>query len=303
MGHRRVGVVGVGRWGGLIVRDLVRLGSEVIAVARSPQSIMRARDAGALQVIGSVDELSDVDGVIVAVPIHLHAEIVETVLELGVPVFVEKPMTDDPDRADDLARRCGDRLFVMDKWRYHPGIEELARIASSGELGQVVGLHTARREWGNAHPDSDSVWVLAPHDLAITLEILGDVPSARLALGFTFEDGIVGLRAALGVEPWVILDVGGVGLDRTRRIEMFCEHGVAWLDDAYSDHVGVARSPMIGTDGWERRAIGAEMPLLRELRTFLDHLVGGPAPRSSASDGALIVRRIAEMRQIAGLSP
>jgi hypothetical protein len=50
----------------------------------------------------------------------------------------------------------------------------------------------------------------------------------------------------------------------------------------------------------ERRAISTELPLLRELRAFVEHLDGGPPPRSSAAEGVEIVRRIAELRSMAG---
>jgi hypothetical protein len=43
------------------------------------------------------------------------------------------------------------------------------------------------------------------------------------------------------------------------------------------------------------------MPLELELRAFLEHLIGGPPPRSSADEGILGVQRIAELRQLAGL--
>jgi hypothetical protein len=43
------------------------------------------------------------------------------------------------------------------------------------------------------------------------------------------------------------------------------------------------------------------MPLLRELRCFLEHLRGGPPPRSSAANGLLVVERIAALRRLAGL--
>ena len=49
----------------------------------------------------------------------------------------------------------------------------------------------------------------------------------------------------------------------------------------------------------EHRQISTEMPLLRELRAFLEHLEGGPPPRSSAAEGVEIVTRIAELRRLA----
>jgi len=76
-------------------------------------------------------DLGDVAGVVVATPTSTHAAVVAETLALGVPMFVEKPLTDDPESATTLAERAGNRLFVMDKWRYHPGIEALAAMARS----------------------------------------------------------------------------------------------------------------------------------------------------------------------------
>jgi hypothetical protein len=48
-------------------------------------------------------------------------------------------------------------------------------------------------------------------------------------------------------------------------------------------------------------AVGNEPPLRRELEAFLGYLDGGAPPKSSASDGVEIVRRIAELRTLAEL--
>jgi hypothetical protein len=49
----------------------------------------------------------------------------------------------------------------------------------------------------------------------------------------------------------------------------------------------------------ERRPVSDEQPLLRELRAFLDHLSGGPPPRSSAAEGAETVAIIAGLLALA----
>jgi hypothetical protein len=61
----------------------------------------------------------------------------------------------------------------------------------------------------------------------------------------------------------------------------------------------VARTEDLGAEP-ERRPVSGEMPLLRELRAFVDHVRGGPPPRSSAAEGLLVVERIAELRHMAG---
>jgi predicted dehydrogenase len=295
-----VALVGCGPWGRHILRDLRALGAQVPVVARSPATRARACEGGAATIVGSVAELPRIDGAVVAVSTVAHAEVIEPLLERGVPVFSEKPLTADADAAERLAAAAPDRLFVMDKWRYHPGIERLAEIARSGELGAVTGLRLVRVSHGNPHGDVDPIWILAPHDLSIALEVLGEVPPAREAVVEWVAGRAEGMVARLGDDPWVTVDVSSTAGEKRRETRLVCEGGVAWLAGGYADHVAVTRA--IGGEP-ERRPLPDVMPLFRELEVFVAHLAGGPPPRSSAAEGAEIVRRIAELRALGGLDP
>lgn len=299
----RIGLVGCGAWGTFILRDLVTLGCEVSVVARSDRTKATADENGAGSVVGSIGELPAAEGIVVATPTATHAAVVDEALGRGVPVFVEKPLTDDPSDAERLAATAPDRLFVMDKWRYHPGVELLGEIAREGELGGVVGLRTTRIGWGNPH-DVDAVWTLAPHDLSIAREILGAVLEPRSAVADGCDGSATGLVGVLGRSPWHVLEVSARSTDRRREIVLVCEEGVARLQDGYSDRVQIARGadPRDPTVEPEERPISPELPLLRELRTFVEHIRGGPPPRSSAAEGAEIVRAISELRSLAGLT-
>jgi predicted dehydrogenase len=304
-GRTRIGLVGCGAWGRFILRDLVELGCEVTVVARSAGSRTLANKGGAETVVPSTAGLPAVDGIIVATPTSTHAMSVEEALEHDVPVFVEKPLTDDPADADRLAAAAPDRLFVMDKWRYHPGVELLGEIARNGELGEPLGLRTTRNGWGNPHADVDAIWILAPHDLSIALEILGTLSSARSAVADVAEGVPTGLIGVLGDAPWHALEVSARSIDRRREITRACSGGVARLADGYSDRVQIARltDPNDATPPQpEERRISKELPLVRELRAFVKHVGGGPPPRSSALEGAAIVRAISELRSLAGLA-
>jgi predicted dehydrogenase len=297
-----IGLVGCGSWGKHILRDLVELGCRVSVVARSERS--RANAEGADEIVSSVAELPGVEGIVVAAPTTLHADIVEQALERDVPIFVEKPLATEPADADRIAAAASDRVFVMDKWRYHPGVELLGQIARGGELGKIIGLRTVRNGWGNPH-DVDGVWVLAPHDLSIGLEILGKLPRPVSALADSSDGYANGLVGVLGDEPWLALEVSMRAIDRRREITLLCEEGVAVLPDGYSDRLLIARAtdPRHTTPlEPESRPISTELPLLRELRAFVEHVRGGPPPRSSAAEGAAVVRTISELRALAGLS-
>jgi predicted dehydrogenase len=85
-------LVGCGTWGRHILRDLRTLGCRVHVVARSAESVERAREGGAASIVGSVAELPAVNGHVVATPTSTHAAIVgELVATRAEPMFVEKP--------------------------------------------------------------------------------------------------------------------------------------------------------------------------------------------------------------------
>ena len=153
-----VGLVGCGRWGRYILRDLVSLGCDVPVVARSEESTSRAEEGGASAIVPRVEALPTLDGAVVATPTSTHAAVLDASARARhARLLREAALTTTPRRRRRLAERAPDRLFVMDKWRYHPGVLELAAIARERRLGAVAGLRTVRVGWGNPHDDVDIV--------------------------------------------------------------------------------------------------------------------------------------------------
>ena len=293
-----VGLVGCGGWGRHILRDLVSLGCEVPVVARSPESSARAKEGGAAAIVADVGSLPRLDGAVVATPTSTHAIVLEELLERTMPVFCEKALTHDPAAAERLAARAPDRLFVMDKWRYHPGVLEIAAIARESRLGTVAGVKTVRVGWGSSHDDVDPVWVLAPHDLSIGCEIFGYLGRPESAVAQWQGDDAVHLSGVIrGAGWWQTLEVSGRAAQPKRAVELHCEDGVAVLGGGWDEHVAVYRD---GPEGVVEKRIQTpgELPLLAELRAFVEHLRGGPPPRSSAAEGAAIVSAIGELRAL-----
>jgi predicted dehydrogenase len=185
----------------------------------------------------------------------------------------------------------------MDKWRYHPGVEALAEVARSGELGVLQGIRTTRVQWGSPHEDVDPIWILLPHDLSIVLHVLGTIPTPRAAMFEGTSGAPLGLLGMLDGPVPCAIEVSAGRSEHRRRIDVLCELGVASLTDSDYTEVRIVRTDT----GTESRFVSDEAPLLRELRAFVDHLRGGPPPLSSAADGAAVVEAIAQLRLLAGL--
>ncbi len=301
----QVGLVGCGRWGQHILRDLKLLGCQVRVVEHSAEGAERAIAGGAERVVRTIHELDAVDGVIVATPSSTHAAIIDKLLPRGVPLFVEKPLTTDLESAQRLADVAGDRVFVMHKWRYHPGIEALGAIAQNGELGPVRGMRLIQTGWGNPHRDADSAWILLPHCLSIAYGVLGELPAPRaVVLDAAASDRITGMVALLGTDPWVAIDISSRSPSKQRTFQLICRDGVAELSGQDDTIVTVTRGR--DPDGCQRtdkaqseqRRVGRTMPLLAEVEEFVNHLRGGPPPRCSAAEGAMVVERIDQLRHL-----
>jgi predicted dehydrogenase len=295
-----IGLIGCGRWGRHVLRDLVTLGCAVHVAVRSEASVATAREGGAASVVPDVESLPDVAGIVVTTPTSTHAELAERALARGVPVYVEKPLSSDLAAAERLVALAGDRLFVMDKWRYHPAIAELARMARAEEFGPVQSIHARRvsdvHRYGD---DQDTVWCHAPHDLAIALEVLGTLPPARAAVEEWMGGERVGLIATLGGPPWVNVEVSCVAPGHRRELRVVFAGAAVTLDGGWAEELRIVRSPHEGHEA-ELRPTPGELPLLAELRAFVEHAAGGPPPRSTAADALEIVRRIAELGALAG---
>lgn len=237
---------------------------------------------------------------IVATTASTHAEVIESVLPFGVPVFVEKPLCDDLAAAESIAARASDRVFVMDKWRYHNGVLAAAAMVRNGDIGVVNSLTLRRVSRGNHHPDVDPLWTFVPHDLAITLEVLGAIPDLVSARFESIDGRLVGVHADLGDRPTVHIEVSTAAPSLHRELRIVGDGGSIVLAGGYATELLVSRG--LPTDDPELVAFDQNMPLFDELATFTAHLAGGPAPRSNLDDAIAQMRVIAAMHDCAGVS-
>jgi predicted dehydrogenase len=156
------------------------------------------------------------DGVIVATPNQLHVTHALACVSAGLPVLVEKPITDDVASATMLveaAERAGVPLLVGHHKRHNPLVREAKRAIDEGRLGDIVAAHGScwfykppeyfdtswRREKG-----AGPVFINLIHDVDLFRYLLGEVVSVQALesnarRGYPVEDSAaVLLRFASG---------------------------------------------------------------------------------------------------------
>lgn len=298
-----IGLVGCGRWGKNILRDLIALGCNVTVFEHSSSGREHARSLGVKRVFAELyDSDRILDGYIVAVQTQNHYQVLKELAPCGRPVFVEKPMVPDLDQAHEISSLMGNRVFVMHKWRYHPGVQVLAELRKSERFGKLQRLLTRRVQWGHPHKDVDALWILMPHDASIALHILGHLPSVNAVQAVSIDNRIDSVVALLGREPSVTIEVSAIDPVTSRLVCAFFDRAIVSLPDPLADHLEVRFLDESGrpTEQREEIPISTEWPLFLELKAFIEFINGGIAPQSSIEDELSILKILSDVRALVG---
>ncbi|MHB8093467.1 MAG: Gfo/Idh/MocA family protein [Candidatus Aminicenantales bacterium] len=298
-----VGLIGCGKWGRNILRDLLSLDCRVIVADPLPQARATALRMGAESAVedGSTIDDRSCDGYVIASPILTLSDESEKMLRRGKPVFCEKPVfMTDREKMRLLAAGAAERLFAMYKFFYHPGIEALRSMIASGELGPLEAIILQRLNWDDDFLGTDCLWLAGVHQISIVHRLLGHIPepeSARVSL----HDGLVTAASiTLGKMPPVLITLSSRHPKKAMSAAVLCAGGAALLPDPYAGAVVIRRD---GREGEEQRRIGAEMPLFLELKEFLEYLQGGCPPRCGFDTAAGISSTITKIRRVADFIP
>ena len=90
------------------------------------------------------------DLVVICSPTHLHRDHACTAMEMGVDVFLDKPMAQDYETALEIARcarETGRKLMVYQPHRARAEVNQIKTILESGKLGRPVSIQVARQQY------------------------------------------------------------------------------------------------------------------------------------------------------------
>lgn len=188
-----VAVVGCGYWGRNHVRTFNSLGALRAVCELNPSNVQTARElAPQAKVCTKLSDVLDdpqIKGIVIATPAETHVAIAETALLAGKDVLCEKPLAlrySEARKLVSLAKKHERVLCVGHILEYHPAILKLRELVADGSLGKVQYIYSNRLNLGKIRREENILWSFAPHDIAIMLRIVGEMPFQVLAAGGTF---------------------------------------------------------------------------------------------------------------------
>jgi predicted dehydrogenase len=318
----RIGVVGLGYWGPNLARNFDGIpGSELAwccdssedALGRIAERFPRVRLTGDIAELLSDPEL---DAVALATPVPTHGALAARVLEAGKHCFVEKPLAQsvaEAERAVAAARGSGRVLMVGHLLEYHPGVQKLKQLSSTGELGEVYYIYGNRLNLGKLRADENALWSLGAHDVSVVLHLAAEEPHEVMARGESYvRDGVEDvvfcfLRFPSGLSAH--LHLSWLDPHKERRFTVVGSRRMATFDDMAlegkvtiydkgfdEDARGYGEYITRSGDIFSPRIPNVE-PLRLECEHFVECVLTGQRPRSDGDSGLRVVRVLEQLQR------
>ena len=286
----RVGVIGVGAMGRNHVRIYSQLPKvDLIAVADVDEKLAAsvAREYDCKPYADHNDLLNEnLDAVSIAVPTTSHTKVALDVIQRGISILVEKPVTETVENANQIieaAQQKGVKLMVGYIERFNPAIMKLKQLISNGQLGDIISISAKRV--GPYNPKVRDVGVIldfGTHDIDIMSYLYGKNVKEVYALAGSVIHGheshaIITLNFNNGGRG--VIETNWLTPHKVRSLTVIGSKGIAEVNYIES-------TLRILDKEWVREAkIEKEEPLQVELLHFIDCVRYDRKPAVSGEDG------------------
>ena len=320
-------LIGAGRIGRIHAENIVRgAGSSLVAVTdadpRAAAELARKCSCRAVEP-DEVPVQTGIDAVLIASSTDTHADWIERCASAGKPIFCEKPLDLDIDRATRCMRKAqesGVPLYLGFNRRYDPSFARLKREIDAGTIGPLETLHIISRD--PSPPPVEYVRRsgglfrdMMIHDLDMARWLLGPEPVEVFARGSALVDPEIGAAGDIDTAMVMLRTADGrlchiansrrcsFGYDQ--RIEAFGGAGMVSANNHTATSVSVAGKQGYTSDPalpffLERYADAYRL----ELEDFISALNGNEVALATGQDGlrALLLADAAQRSLMTGVA-
>jgi predicted dehydrogenase len=313
-------VLGAGAWGINHVRTFARAKDVELVMVCDPSEGARKKVAGIAPQAQLGKSLEDaiaagVDAVVLATPAVSHASLAAQAANAGLHVLVEKPLglnVAEAEKAVSAARKAGKILMVGHLMLFHPALEKVRDMVTSGELGELFYMYALRVNLGTVRRDENAMWSLAPHDVSMILNLTGERPESVSARGGSYlqqgVEDVVFVNIRFPSKLIAQIQLSWLDPRKERRLTVVGSKKMVELDDAHPTEKvrvydkGYEKPPQF-TEYSEFLQIrqgdiliprvGMGEPLERECRHFIECIQNGKKPLADGESGLEVVRVLA----------
>jgi len=284
MAKPRLAVVGAGQFGKnhcRVIHESER--AELVAVV----DIDATRAAEVASLYGGLP-LTDyrelggrADAAVVAAPTSAHEQIGCFLVDAGIDVLVEKPLTPDVESADRLVRtaeKSGRVLQVGHLERFNPAVSELERRVTLPLFFEIHRMNL----FSPRSLDVDVVLDLMIHDVDIVLALTGTEPAEIRAAGVSILSSkvdIANVRLEFSNGCVANLTASRISTERVRKLRLFQPDQYLSLD--YTRQDLAIFSVRGGQIGFEQAPVTKAEPLKLQLEAFLECVQTRKSPKTS----------------------
>ena len=313
----RVIVFGYGRMGKNHVRNL-RLNPrfQLVGIVDPLLGTQGVKNIDGVPCFGGIKDLPITDCAVVATPTSRHYEVARQLLDLRIPLLVEKPLCASSQEAEALcaqAESLGVPLFVGQIERFNPAIRKLQEIVSHGWLGDPIHFSFTRVGGYPEHvTERENVLLdLAVHDLDVfkmfgkEIDVVACLCHGSLQPGIydTAEilvEGVGGVSGAIHVNWITPTKIRALRVTGTRAVclvdymlqtcTLFGGHLLGPRAEPKTDFPKLIEAYR-NSDRVEF-GVQKEEPLSLELEAFYQALNGGESRIATGREGAEMVRLV-----------
>ena len=233
-------IIGLGYWGKNYYRILNSNDNiNLSAVVDSNQNINL--DEGTKHFPGLEDLLNseiNIDAAIIATPTNTHYEITKKLLNNGIHVLVEKPLSTKADEASELINLADEKnlvLLVDHTFLYNEAINFAIKSIQDGEIGSLLHINFERTNLGPIRSDVSCLWDLTTHDVSILNAITPSEPRQIRASSFNTSqtEAFDMVNVSLNYENNLFVTMFSSWLhpEKTRKIKIVGDKKMIVFDD------------------------------------------------------------------------
>jgi predicted dehydrogenase len=273
----RLGLIGRGRWGKNIERELLSFPNATVATLDRGEKMR-----------------PEFDAVVVATPSATHAEVALPYIETGIATFIEKPMATslaDAARIRAAAQKSGALVFVGHIYLYNPAFCAALELLPTLGAIQYIACEGANN---NPRADSSVLWDWLPHDLSMAHAIFDCNPDRVAAWNLTDSKKPKAAVAKFQFGDTAMLStVSWLSPMPSKKMTIVCESATLIFDDKAE-----RRLVLCATNGEiSHPHYVPESPLKREIGAFLHAVVSGKTDAAHLDIATGIIEAIAAAEQ------